>query len=341
MALNEEKSTDPARAARLAQSVAEYLAQHGYRVARDVSMKGRSGANHTLDVLAEKTDEVTTYRIMVHTRGWDQPVDRDVVAGVHLMASDLGMSKAIVLGGRHWPPGAETAARRLGVELWGPVEIEGRLGRMPDPETGSALAPIRGLRVTISQGIAGELVNRHRRGKLGVNREETAWLRPFWLPFLPVRVRHTREEKGRFTRAAPRTRVYLNVYEALGGQLYDQWDHDPDTVQISEGRVRPKVTAFSIVAEIEETAKRLSEARTPQQYERQDAMLNAQGIPTPVSFFELTAEDELYLPFYLALMRNKTGERILAIDAHQGTVSEEVGVMAMKHMGHIADSGGV
>jgi hypothetical protein len=85
----------------------------------------------------------------------------------------------------------------------------------------------------------------------------------------------------------------------------------------------------------------LSEARTPQQYERQDATLNAQGIPTPVSFFELTAEDEIYLPFYLALMRNKTGERILAIDAHTGSVSEEVGVMAMKHLGHIVDSGGV
>jgi hypothetical protein len=341
MAVNERKSTDPGRAANLAQSVAEYLAHHGYRVARDVSMKGRSGATHTLDVLAEKSDEVTTYRLFVHTRGWDQTVDRDVVAGVHLMASDLGMSKAIVLGGRHWPAGAETAARRLGVELWGPVEIEGRLGRMPDPDTGSALAAIRGLRVNISEAVASDLVNRHRRGKLGVNREETAWLRPFWLPVLPVRVRHTREEKARFSRAAPRTRVYLNVYEALGGQLYDQWDEDPETVQITEGRVRPKVTAYSIVAEIEEIAKRLSEARTPQQYERQDALLNAQGIPTPVSFFELTAEDEIYLPFYLALMRNKTGERILAIDAHQGRVSEDVGIMAMKHLGHITDSGGV
>jgi hypothetical protein len=39
-------------------------------------------------------------------------------------------------------------------------------------------------------------------------------------------------------------------------------------------------------------------------------------------------------------MRNKTGERILAIDASRGSISEEVGVMAMKHLGHIADSGG-
>jgi len=59
-----------------------------------------------------------------------------------------------------------------------------------------------------------------------------------------------------------------------------------------------------------------------------------------VSFFELTAEEEIYLPFYLALMRNKTGERILAIDASRGTISEDVGVMAMKHLGHITDSGG-
>ena len=341
MAVKEQTGGDAGKAANLAQAVAEYLAHHGYRVARDVSMKGRSGANHSIDVLAEKSDEVTTYRLLVHTRAWDQTVDRDTVAGVHLMATDLGMSKAIVLGARHWPAGAETAARRLGVELWGPVEIEGRLGRVPDPETGSAFAAIRGLRVNISESTAAEMANRARRGKLGVNREEVAWLRPFWLPFLPVRVRHTRDEKGRFSKAAPRTRVYLNIYEALGGQLYDQWDRDPETVQITENRVRPKVTAYSIVAEIEDIAKRLSEARTPQQFERQDMALNTQGIPTPVAFFELTAEDEIYLPFYLALMRNKTGERILAIDAAQGTISEEVGVMAMKHLGHIVESGGV
>jgi hypothetical protein len=173
-----------------------------------------------------------------------------------------------------------------------------------------------------------------------VNREEVAWIRAYWLPFLPVRVRHTRDEGGRFSKSAPRTRIYVNVYEALGAQLYDQWDRDPETVRITENRVRPKVTSYSIVAEIEETAKRLSEARTPQQYERQDLTLNTLGIPTPVSFFELTAEEELYLPFYLALMRNKTGERILAINAATGDISEEVGIMAMKHLGHITDSGG-
>ena len=325
----------------IGQAVAEYLARHGYRVARDVALRGRSGANHTLDVLAEKSDEVTTYRLMVHCRDWDTAVDRDTVAGVHLTASDLGMSRAILLGGRGWAAGAEPAARRLGVELWGPVEIEGRLGRLPESGSGAVLAPIRGVRVNVAEPAAADIVARHRRGKLGVNREELVWLRPFWLPFLPVRVRHTREEKDRFRRAAPRTRVYLNVYEALGGSLYAQWDRDPETVSINEGRVRPKVTAYSIVAEIEETAKRLSEARTPQAYERHDAGLNALGIPTPVSFFELTAEEEVYLPFFLALLRNRTGERILAIDANRGEVSEEVGVIAMKHLGHIADSGEV
>ncbi|HXJ63451.1 MAG TPA: restriction endonuclease, partial [Actinomycetota bacterium] len=257
MAVNEQRGSDTGRAANLAQAVAEYLAHHGYRVARDVNMKGRSGANHSVDVLAEKSDEVTTYRLLVHTRSWDQAVDRDVVAGVHLMASDLGMSKAIVLGARHWPQGAEAAARRLGVELWGPVEIEGRLGRAPDPETGSALASIRGLRVNISEQTARDVAQRQRRGKLGVNREEIGWLRAYWLPFLPVRVRHTRDEGGRFSKTSPRTRIYVNVYEALGGQLFDQWDRDPETVRITENRVRAKVTSYSIVAEIEETAKRL------------------------------------------------------------------------------------
>ena len=118
MAVSEQKGGDPGKAGNLAQAVAEYLAHHGYRVARDVSMKGRSGANHTVDVLAEKADEVTTYRLLVHTRSWDQPVDRDVVAGVHLMASDLGMSKAVVLGARSgrraWRPRPGASASSCG-----------------------------------------------------------------------------------------------------------------------------------------------------------------------------------------------------------------------------------
>ena len=53
----------------------------------------------------------------------------------------------------------------------------------------------------------------------------------------------------------------MNVYEALGGQLYDQWDREPETVRITENRVRPKITSYSIVAEIGRLPKRLSEAR--------------------------------------------------------------------------------
>ena len=57
--------------------------------------------------------------------------------------------------------------------------------------------------MNVSEQTAKDMANRQRRGKLGVNREEVVWIRPYWLPFLPVRVRHTREEGGRFSRTAP------------------------------------------------------------------------------------------------------------------------------------------
>ena len=46
-------------------AVADYLSRHGYRTATNVSLRGRSGATYDVDVLAEKSDDVTTFRMLV------------------------------------------------------------------------------------------------------------------------------------------------------------------------------------------------------------------------------------------------------------------------------------
>src|SRR5205823_6207668 len=74
-------------------AVADYLSRHGYRTATNVSLRGRSGANYEVDILAEKADDVTTFRMMIECKAWEVSVERQVLAGVHVAMTDLGINK--------------------------------------------------------------------------------------------------------------------------------------------------------------------------------------------------------------------------------------------------------
>jgi hypothetical protein len=327
---------------RLAGAVADYLAAHGYRVSRGVSMRGRSGARHDIDVLAERSDDVTSYRLMVQCSGANAPIDDDVVAGAHLAMVDTGMSKVIVVSTRAWRFDVKAQAGRLGVDLWGPEEIEERLGSIPHlelAETGDAATV--GLPVNTTQESAAQLMRRETRGTLGIGREAIQWIRPFWLPFHRIRTRHTREEKERFHHPHLRAREYWNVYDGLEGSLAAQWDGEPRLVPTAGGTlVRPRVPDLAIMRNIEEIARGLSEAATPEDRERQEEALRALGIPLPVTFFELSQGGDVYMPFFLALVRSRDGDRVVAVDAHEQDVSEPMSRIAMKHLGHILGAGG-
>ena len=172
--------------------------------------------------------------------------------------------------------------------------------------------------------------------------ETVMWFGQFWLPFYRIKVRHTREEKERFRKPILRTREFWNVYDGLGGSLYDQWNRDPGTGPVSPERlVRPRIPGLHVVNEIEETAARYNEAANPDATMRYEDRLGELGIDLPVSFFDLSTPSELYIPFYLALLRGRDGQqRIVAIDASSGLVSEEISRITMMNVDHILDSSG-
>ena len=324
-------------------AVADYLSRHGYRTATNVSLRGRSGASYDIDVLAEKSDEVTTYRMLVECKSWDEPVEKQVLAGVHMAMTDLGINKAIVISAKGWKTATDTGARRLGIELWGPVDVEGRIGSVRGtadrpPQRG----PATGIPVSVSRAEAEQVVRRESRGVLGMSGEEVAWLRGYWLPFFKVKVRLSREDKERFRRPTLRTREFWNVYEGLTGSLFDQWDDEPGTTQVQpEPLVRPRISGLQVVSEIEETARRYNGAPTPDATARYEERLTALGIELPVSFFDLSAPSEMFIPFYLAMLRGRGAEhRILAVDATNCEPSEEISRIAMMNVDHIVASAG-
>jgi Holliday junction resolvase len=51
------------------QQIASFLGQHGYTVTTNAHMAGRSGAVHELDVVGDKSDGLTSSRIIVECKG--------------------------------------------------------------------------------------------------------------------------------------------------------------------------------------------------------------------------------------------------------------------------------
>ena len=324
-------------------AVADYLSRHGYRTATNVSLRGRSGASYDVDLLAEKSDDVTTFRMMVECKSWDVPVEKQVLATVHMAMTDLGINKAIVISAKGWKTATDTGARRLGVELWGPADVEGRIGTIRSvqdraPEHG----PVTGFPVAVGREEAEQVIRRQSRGVLGMGGEAVVWFRQYWLPFYRIKIRHSREDKERFRRPTLRTREFWNVYDGLSGDLYDQWEEEPGTSPVNPDRlIRPRIPGLQVVNEIEDTARRYNEAATPDATLRYEERLTALGIDLPVSFFDLSAPSEMYIPFYLALLRGRGAEhRIIAVDATNAEVSDDISRIAMMNVDHIAESAG-
>ena len=63
----------------LEEKIEKYFQLNGYQTRRNVILEGKSGGRHEIDILAEKSDAVTTVRIMVECKAWDKPIEKDVV----------------------------------------------------------------------------------------------------------------------------------------------------------------------------------------------------------------------------------------------------------------------
>lgn len=103
---------------------------NGYQTKRNVVLEGKSKGQHEIDVLAEKSDGVTTFRVMVECKAWNKPIEKDVISKVDYVLKDLGLNKAIIVSLKGYRIGAKKAADELGIELWGPDELERKLGKV-------------------------------------------------------------------------------------------------------------------------------------------------------------------------------------------------------------------
>jgi hypothetical protein len=337
--VSDEREAEKGR--RLEAEVAEALAAGGYAARRNVVRTGRSGARHEIDVYAEKGDGLTTFSLVVECKAWDRPIDKQVLAKAAFVGADVGADKTIVVALSGATDGAGLSASELGVEVWGPDELERRLGRARLAGLGAARsgATALGFAVTVAPERAARLAERRRgKGVLGLGAEEVVWFDLLWLPCLLLTLGCTREQ-GRLHRRARHSSVY-NLYEVLGGRLVASYADDPcpGEVVVGANRLPARVRPAALRREIETTFDHWRAVPREAARRRWDLAAEELGLPLPAD--ALTVDDAVacHLPVYAAVLRQGAARRVVAIDATTGEVDDRLSAALTAALGSLADA---
>lgn len=326
------------KGADLEASIEAFLVLHGYRCRRNAVLTGRSGARHEVDVLAERSDGVTSYLLGVECKAWNLPIEKDVVAKLAFVIGDLGLHKGIVVSLEGWRLGAEQSAGQLGIELWGPAELEARLGQValaqlrsgPARRLGTAL-PLR-----CAPDAAERLVGRQSRGRLGLDRETVEWVRAVWVPHHLVEIVTAERERGFLQRPALRSRWRWNLYDGVAGQLASSSTEKPVLVEGELGTsIPPAVPGARVVAAIRKAAQRREEVATASARGRYERQLTALGIPSEAVAVTVEGSHLVHHPFYLGLLRRDGRARLVAVDGTLGIASPGAGAVLTGALGYV------
>ena len=334
----EEHTADKGR--RLEAEIARLLAAGGYAARRNVVCEGRSGARHEIDVLAEKSDGLTTFSIMVECKAWDRPVDKEVLAKAAFVGADVGADKTIVVALRGATGGAGLSAAQLGVELWGPDELEKRLGRAQLAELGAARASTAlGFAVAVDEARAGRLAERARgKGVLGLGAEEVAWFGLVWLPCLLLTLGCTRED-GRLRKRSRHSSVF-NLYEALDGTLLEGFAVDPAIGEVEVGPpvLAPRLKQRALRAEVTTAFEKWQSVVQDAARERWAQTALRLGVPLPLDALSVDDATACHLPVYVTILRQRDSRRVVVIDGGDGTLDEPLSAVLTANLGYLTEA---
>jgi hypothetical protein len=332
-----------ARANLLEERIGDHFAAHGYLVRRNAYLDGRSGGRHEIDVLAEKSDQLTTFRLAVECKAWEAPIEKDAVSKLSYVLTDLGLNKGIIVALHGWRSGAEQAAVELGIDLWGPAELRRLLGDAAarQLDVGPAARMARGYPFTAPEERALTRARAQGKGRFGIRTvEHLEWFRAVWVPTYLVDLSITSMEV-RWGRERFVTARLTNSYEALSGTfLGPASDADGDVVDIdlSSGAIKPGVRDTRVASEIRRAFERWAEVQQDAAKLRHASVL--EGLGVPVGCRRVTVDDcsLVYAPIYVGWLRTDAHDRVVAVDGVSGAVSEPMSALLTSHLSHVRSS---
>ncbi|HEX9531085.1 MAG TPA: restriction endonuclease [Acidimicrobiales bacterium] len=327
----------------LEEHVAAYFRSHGYDVRRNHVLRGRSGAAHEIDVLAERSDPLTTVKIAIECKAWETAIEKDVVSKLDMELRDLGLNKGIIVSLSGHSTGAGSVARELNIDLWGPLELESHLGPtlLSDLRVGPATRPSVGFPYRVGEAPARRIVDRQTKGRLGLRAvEDVTWFAPVWLPawLACLSVSEAGRRRGRTRHAA---RQVWNLYEAVTG-AYLLPAAEPGRgvvpIDVAAGAVRPVVKETAIAQEIRREMERLRKLRSEVAVERHQEALAALGVPVPCVDVIVESTELVHLPAYLGFLRQRDEQRVVVVTGWAGQFAPHLSAILTSRMTHVRAS---
>ena len=314
----------------LEERIAAFFGTHGYVTRCNAVLEGRSGGRHEIDVLAEKSDALTTYRVAVECKAWASAIEKDVVTKLHYVVGDLGLSKGIVVSLGGCRSGAEQAAAALGIELWGPDELRRHLG---DAAVGALTIPpapgrsaVWGIAPTIPATAAETTIRTAGKGRFNLRTlEQLAWLSLLWVPAYSVEITVTEPETRRL-KTRLRSTTFSNLYEALSGVFLGRV-HGAGWEQVPADRsamLRPAVKDTKVHVALRKAVDGYLRVSTETALARHAAELARLGLPAPCRSVSVDRTGLVHLPYYAGLLQAGGRERIAAVSASTGQLSDPV-----------------
>ena len=202
--------------------VAGLLKAYGYAVTHNVTLTGKSGNAHQIDVLAEYACPLHTSRLIVEAKAYEHHVGKDVVMKLVSIRADLGMDRAVLATTTGFAAGALIEARQHGnLDMWDGDAINKFMAKR------GVDARDTGIKGTARRFVLGKMTTRRVRrraaksaksrsgGRIfgrGRPKEHVALAEPVLYPYLDVSVqtRVTKIEKTGWRRRGPVTRTVVN-----------------------------------------------------------------------------------------------------------------------------------
>ena len=102
----------------------QYLERHAYQVKENAEVQGRSGAKHSLDILATRDDGIITHHIAIGIEVNEKPVGLDKVFDFDDKAYDIGIQDKVFIAGPGLTKEARQFAHRQRIRVFETKELE-------------------------------------------------------------------------------------------------------------------------------------------------------------------------------------------------------------------------
>ena len=323
----------------LEKKIEKFFQLHEYQTKRNVFLEGKSGGNHELDILAEKSDGIQKFKTIVECKAWNKPIEKDVVSKVAYVVRDLGLNKAIIVSLNGWRTGAEKSAKELGIELWGKDEIEKKLGKVSiaELETIEFKKVITGVPFCVKEYDVKPLIENESKGFLLFGKEEIKWIKSSWLPCYVFEISCSKTE-GLIKRNL-KTKKIWNLYEALTGSALFYFEDRPSLGEVkAEIIIQPLIKDVKIKNKITEAFEKYMKVVTHKANARYEHKLTALGIPLSTENLNVDSVLEMFFPVYIALLTKGDNERIIAIDGTNGKINKAIGDVLTANISFVVES---